>query len=268
MRGIHTRKRSRPSSGPFMTKRRRIMKRRRVRKSTNWTSQSGRGGGLGFARRRTSRRAFRRILWNATTPQNHFRSNGVATVNILTPAGAGTTGTMTVSVFASRRPASSNFYTAAGGAINPDGGVIPTFLTNADITIRGGIYGLRLCNAPDLSDADKDPVSCIVYAIRTTKNWNASNVPATVNVGWDPTLTQDFQTNIGKVIFKKVFLITDAEVINIERRMAIQKIDQTEYTNSQSEIIWMVLAGNTSSVTSKVVLGTMYHNLSFVADAV
>jgi len=268
MRGIHTRKRSRPSTGPFRTKRRRVMKRKRTKKSTNWTSQSAHGGGLGFSRKRTSRRAFKRILWNATVPQNHFRSNGAATSNILTPAGAGTASTMTVTIVASRRPANNNFYTSAGGAINPDGGAIPTFLTNADITVRGGIYGLRLCNAPDLADTDKDPVSCIVYAIRTTKNWSATNVPASVNVGWDPTLTQDFQTNIGKVIFKKNFLINDGDVINIERRMTIQKIDQTEYTNSISEIIWMILAGNTSTITAKVVLGTIYHNLSFVADAV
>lgn len=269
MRGLHTRKRSRPSSGPFRTKRRRVMKRRRItRKSTNWTSQSSKGGGLGFSNKRTSRRQFKRILWNSTVPQNHFRSNGASTTNILTPAGAGTASTMTVTVIASRRPASTNFYVAAGGAINPDGGAIPTFLTNADITVRGGIYGLRLCNAPDLTDTDKDPVSCIVYAIRTTKNWNSTNVPTSVNVGWDPTLTQDFQTNIGKVIFRKNFLINDGEVINIERRMAIQKIDQTEYVNSISEIVWFILSGNTSSITSKVVLGTTYHNLSFVADAV
>lgn len=245
------------------------MKRKRVsKKSTNWTSQSSHGGGLGFSRKRTSRRAFKRILWNSTVPQNHFRSNGSATSNILTPAGAGSPATMSVTIVASRRTAGNNFYTAAGGAINPDGGVIPTFLTNADITVRGGIYGLRLCNAPDLTDTDKDPVSCIVYAIRTTKNWNATNVPASVNVGWDPTLTQDFQTNIGKVIFRKNFLITDGEVVNIERRFTIQKIDQTEYVNSISEIVWFILAGNTSGVTSKVVLGTSYHNLSFVADAV
>lgn len=181
-----------------------------------------------------------------------------------TPASAAV---MTTTVVASRRLASSNFWTTAGGAINPDGGLIPTFATNTDFTVRGGMYGIRMTNSPDALDIDKDPLSVIVYLVKTTKNWNSTNLPATVNVGWDPSLVQDFQTNIGTVVFRKNFIIAEGETFNIERRMSLQKIDQTEYINSQSEMVWIVLSGNTSSTVTKGLVLTNYFNLSFIGDA-
>jgi hypothetical protein len=265
MRGIHTRKRSRPSTGPFVTKRRRIMKRRRTRKTTNWTSQRGSGSGISFSKKRTSRRQFKRLLWNSSVAQTHYRSNFAFTTAIST---AGIPSTMTVTVIASRRFNNQNFWTTAGGAINPDGGTIPTFATNSDFTIRGGIFGIRMTNSPDVLDSDKDSIQIIAYLVRTTKNWNSSNLPASVPVGFDPTLVQDFQTNIGKVVYKKEFLLEDTGVSVIERRMGLSKIDITEYQNSQSEFVWIILSGINSGVTVKGVTIVTYYNLSFVGDAV
>lgn len=266
MRGTHTRKRSRPLGGYARpSKRRRIRKRRGSRKTINFTGNSSRGSGISFAKKRTSKRQFNRLLWNASVAQTHYRSNFAFTTAIST---AGIPSTMTVTVIASRRFNNQNFWTTAGGAINPDGGTIPTFATNSDFTIRGGMYGLRMTNSPDLLDSDKDSIQLIVYLVKTTKNWNSSNLPASVPVGFDPTLVQDFQTNIGKVVYKKEFLLEDTNVSVIEKRMGLSKIDITEYQNSQSEFVWIILAGINSGVTVKAVTCVSYYNMSFVGDVV
>jgi len=264
-RTTQTRKRS---GGPIRRtqfKKRRFVRRSNGRKTSQWTSQRGSGAGVGFSRKRTTRKQFRRQLWNSSMATTHYRSNNATTGTVTTPASAAT---MTTSIIASRRLGGNNFWLTAGGAVNPDGGLIPSFATATDITVRGGMYGIRLSNAPDALDVDKDSLSVIVYLVRTTKNWNSSALPATVNVGWDPSLVTDFQTNIGKVLFRKNFLLAEGEVMTIERRMYLQKIDQSEYSNSQSEMVWIVLAGNTSSGTTKNLLLTGYYNLSFVGDAV
>jgi len=239
--------------------------RRIARRSSNFTSQQGRGGGLGFARRRTSRRQFRRLLWDASTAQTHYRSN-FAALSVVNTTASPTT--MQVTVIATRRFSGNNFWTAAGGAINPDGGAIPTFATNTDFTVRGGIYGIRITNSPDTLDTDKDAIQGIVYLVKTTKNWNSSNLPVTVPVGFDPSLVQDFQTNIGKVVYKKTFLLEDTGMAIVEKRMGLSKVDQTEYTNSQSEFVWIVMLGVSSASTIKAVACTTYYNMSFVGDAV
>lgn len=253
------------SSRP-LKKRKYVRRRRRSsKKSINFTSQSGKGSGLGFSRKRTSRRKFRRLLWDASTAQTHYRSNFAFTTAINTTNVAST---MQVTVIASRRFNNQNFWTTAGGAINPDGGTIPTFVTNGDFTVRGGMYGLRLCNAPDVLDSDKDAIQVIVYLVRSTKNWNSTNLPTSVPVGFDPSLVQDFQTNIGKVVYKKEFLLEDQNVAVIEKRMGLSKIDISEYQNSQSEFIWIILAGISSGTTVKSVNCVSYYNMSFVGDTV
>jgi len=265
--------RKRVYAGPSQNTRAKRMKRtyrkrrygRKSNKSVNWTSKSGRGSGVSFSRKRTSMRKFKNLLWNSSVAQTHYRSNFAFTSAINTTA---IPSTMQVTVIASRRFNNQNFWTTAGGAINPDGGTIPTFATNSDFTVRGGLYGIRFCNNPDLLDSDKDPIQIIVFLVRTTKNWNSTNLPASVPVGFDPTLVQDFQTNIGKVVYKKEFLLEESSVSVIEKRMSLSKIDITEYQSSQSEFVWIILAGITSGVTTKAVTAVTYYNLSFVGDAV
>jgi hypothetical protein len=264
MRGIHTRKRSRPSSGPSNTKRRRRFKRRRTRKTANWTSQSGRGSGLGFSKRRTSKRTFRRLLWNGSTAQPHYRSNNAIVSGFSTPANASQ---MSCSLFSTRRFGGSSFWTTAGGAINPDGGAIPTFNTT-DFTVRGGMYGIRVSNNPDTLDSDKETLNVTVFLIYTSKGFSSANLPTTVAVSWDPSLVQDFQTNIGKIAMKKNFLLHDGDSMAIEKRMIVQRLDTTEYAASISEPIWLVLVGNTASNVTKTLSVTAYYNLSFVGDVV
>lgn len=238
---------------------------RKSSRKVDWTSQSGLGHGITFSNRRRSRQDYNRLLWDSSTAATHYRSNQSALSNISTPTSASI---MSTTIVASRRLGGNNFWTALGGAINPDGGTIPTFTTNSDFTVRGGMFGIRITNTPDALDLDKDALNVVVFLVKTTKNWNATNVPATVNVGWEPTLVQDFQTNIGKTILRRSFLLAEGESMTIEERMSLQKIDQSEYTNSQSELVWIVLAGNTTASSAKSLVMTSYFNLSFVGDAV
>jgi len=264
-RTYQTRKRS---GGPIVRNRKRTrrFKRRTGRRQSQFSTNSTVGGGIQFKRRGISRRRYKNLLWTASQASTHYRSNSSAAQTLNTPGVSA--GTMNTSLQTTRRFAGAAFWVTAGGAINPDGGAMPTFSTNTDITVRGGMYGIRLANTVDALDVDKDPLSVIVYLIRTSKGFTTAALPANVPVGWDPSLTPDFQTSIGRVVQKKVFLIRDGDVFTIERRMAVQKIDQTEYSASISEYVWMVLLGTTSSTASKQLSICTYYNMSFVGDTV
>lgn len=254
----------RPRSSGF--KKRRTVRRRRVsRRSTNFTSQSSHGGGIRMRSKKFRPGKLRNLLWNASIASTHYRSNNASVATQSSPASAAT---MSSSLYSTRRFSSNNFWVTAGGAVNPDGGAIPTFSTNTDITIRGGLYGIRVANNPDLSDVDKDTLNVTVFLIWTPKGFSSANVPTSVNVGWDPSLVQDFQTNIGKIVLRKQFLLPEGNTMTIERRMPIQKIDQTEYSANISEPIWLVLVGNTGTSSAHAMFVTTYYNLSFVGDTI
>lgn len=258
------------SGGPtFRTfKKARPMRRRRFssRKNSNWTSQSSKPGGITFKKRRFGRARWKNLLWTSTQGMTHYRSSNAAATTLTCAAGADLN---LVSLQTSRRFAGNAFWVTAGGAVNPDGGVMPTFSANSDITVRGGVYGIRIGNIPDLSDANKDSINVVIYLIKTSKGFTPASVPATsVSVGWDPTLIADFQTTIGKVILRKNFLVNEGDSFTIERRMSVQKVDQTEYGNLISEYQWMVVYGNTAGVSANTLKVTTYYNMSFSGDTV
>ena len=264
-RTMQTRKRS---GGPLrrFVKKARTLRRSRFKRTSQFGTNSTRGGGIGFKSSRLSRRKWKTLLFNSSTAMTHYRANFAVTSTLSTPGV--TSATMNTSLQTSRRFAGAAFFTTAGGAINPDGGAMPTFATNTDITVRGGMYGIRLTNTPDALDIDKDPINVFVYLIHTPKGFSLTNLPASVPVGWDPTLVQDFQTNIGRVIMKKSYQIRDGDVVTIERRMGVQKVDQTEYAATISEYVWLVLLGTTSSIVVRTIACTTYYNMSFSADVV
>jgi hypothetical protein len=85
---------------------------------------------------------------------------------------------------------------------------------------------------------------------------------------WDPSLVPDFQTSIGKIVMQKKFLLQDTEVANVEYRLKIQKIDQTEYTGNANTYMWMMVISNPDSANARSVQYTASYSLSFVSDAV
>jgi len=261
-RTIQTRKRS---GGPIRRNvKRRRTRRRSGRKSTSFTSQAGTGGGLRFSARRVSRRRYRSMLWNASQLQTHWRSNHSSTITVLTP---GTADTMTVGITPARN-FGNGFWTTLGGGVNPDGGGMSAFVANGDLTIRGGMMGMRVSNIPDAADVDKDALQCTVFLLRTSVNFNSGVIPSTVRQGWDPTLVADFKQNVGHIVLRKTFLLAEGEVGTVERKMPVQRIDQSEYLLSHNEYIWLFVCSNTSAISAKSLRLVPYYNLSFVGDAV
>jgi len=267
VRGRHT---TRPSAG-FKRKRSgyavRPFKRRRLsygRKTTNWTSQNGTGGGLRFRSRKIRRSRWRSMLWNNSLQKDHYRTllAGSSTAN--TPA---TTTTMTVTGFDAMRINSNNFYVAAGGAVNPDGGQsLPVF--TGKFTVRGGKLGLRLVNTFDTTASNQNTLHGTVYLVKTSKLYTSAVWPATVYTGWDPSYIQDFPTAVGRIVYRKDFLLRDADTSLIEYRLKPSLIDPSDYINSRNQFVWVLILGNVDVASARTFSYTQYYNMSFVADAV
>jgi len=263
-RGMQTRKRSRPSS--FSNKR--IVKRRRTirrgRKTNAFTSQSGTGGGLRFKARRTSRSHYRKLLWDSSTMLPKYRSLLSNNVTFNTPASINS---QTVSVLPALHLGGNVFWTVAGGAVTPDAAnALPSFTGN--IILRGGKIGLRLTNTFDTTDANRSSMSGTIMLIRTSDSYVAANIPALVNLGWDTSYVQDFVHKVGRIVYQKNFLLRDADVANVEYRLKVTSIDQTDYLSDQRQYIWIVLAGNVDVASARSVNATQFYNISFTGQTV
>lgn len=261
-RHMQTRKRSRPVG--FVGKR--TFKRRRTtrgKKSSNFTSQSGKGGGITFRSRKVKAKTYRNLLWNSSILKTKYRTILSAVASPSTP---GTTLTHGVTATSAINFGSA-FWTAAGGAVSPDSSnALPTFTGN--IVLRGGMIGCRITNTLDTTAASAGTIVGTMFLIRSTKNWTSASVPSTVTLGWDPTMIQDFATKIGKIYYKKTFLLRDAESALTEYRLRVSSIDEGDYFSFYNQFIWFIVYGNVdSSVTKQIVINT-YYNMSFVADGV
>lgn len=243
----------------------RPFKRRRTsRRTTNFTSQAGAGGGIRFRSKKLSRARWRRLLWNTSLHLQHYRSLNATTGTFNTPA---TTITMTLSTTPALRFATQNFYVAGGGAIAPDAAqALPTF--TGKFIIRGGTIGVRLVNTYDVTDANRNTNHGMVYLIKTSANFALTNLPSSLPVGWDPSLIQDFSTNIGRIVYRKNFLLRDADTALIEYRLKCQQVDPGEYILDKNTYVWVVVAGNVDAASARVFTYTAFYNISFSADAV
>lgn len=243
------------------SKKRRVT--RRGRKNTAFTSQSGTGGGLRFKSKRTSRSAYKKHLWNSTLYKDHYRSTKALSSSINTNTN---TNDLVVLAEAAYLFGITPFYLAAGGAVTNDSAVLlPSF--NGDITVRGGMIGLRLANTLDTVAANTGSIQGTVFLIKTTKNWTAASIPASGQVGWDPTLIADFDTKVGKILYRRNFLLRDADTAVVEYRLPVHKVDQGDVVALFNTYVWLVLAGNVDSTLTKNVNVTKYWNLSFAGDA-
>lgn len=204
------------------------------------------------------------MIWNSTLQREHYRSNLAVSTSINTPA---TINTMTLNIQEALRSAGNQFYVAAGGAIAPDAAqALPTF--TGDVVIRGGKIGIRVANTFDTADASRSTINGTVFLVRTSLNFTSGSFPATTQVGWDPTLIQDFRTLIGRIVYRKNFLLRDAETADIEYRLKCEKMDVGDYVNTRNTYLWVVLAGNVDVAAARSFAITTYWNLSFSADAV
>jgi len=243
-------------------KKRRTTRRGRAKKVSAFTSQSGSGGAVNYKARRTSRRTYRKHLWDSTLFKEHYRSIGSVVTSFNTPATVST-----VSILAEKAitNGAADFWLAAGGAIAPDSGFpLPAF--TGDITIRGGKIGLRLANVLDPA-ATAECLQGTVLLIKTTKNFVSGAITTPQPLGWDTSLVPDFDTRVGRILYRKNFLLTDSNTALIEYRLPLHKIDVNDFQTVYNTYLWVIIGGNTSQATADTITITKYFNLSFSADA-
>lgn len=188
--------------------------------------------------------------------KTHWRSNIANSFVITTPAN---NTNMTISSFGSMNYGNV-FWGAAGGAVEHDVGLgLPLFQGN--IVLRGGMWGLSFYNADFL------PVSIKIYIGNTVARPDASLVPGTVNIGWDPSLTADIGTDYAK--FGKAYTVSidGQQSYKLERRIRTRNVDQETWIQNGYAPTVMIAVSNLGTVSSKSITVTRYYNLSFTGDA-
>lgn len=258
MRGTHTRKRS---GGPLKrsNKRRRTFRRRKG-KNVSFTSKAGVASNYRFRSKRLSSRSYRSRLWNDSIMKTHYRSNQSIGFTLSAPL---STASVSVGIQSAIASTAAPFWTSTGGAIQSDIGVaVPTF--TGDITLRGGMIGLRISN----NVLDSTPVEADVYLLYSANNPTLAGIAAQP-LGFEPSQLVDFKSLYGKVIMRKKVLIENANSIEITHRLRVQKIDQNDWATNSKRFYWMIAysAGETLAVAS-VGTAVAFWNLSFSADAV
>lgn len=256
---MHKRKRS---SFPPNRSNKRTFKRKRFsrRRTAGVTSKSSTGLSFGFKSKKISRKSWNHKLWDSTLQKQHQRSNAAFSDTLLAPPLISQYGVN----FRFALPSGvSPFWTAAGGAISQDvAQPLPQF--SGDIVIRGGMIGLRVCN--DVSSLE--PMTVIIYLIRTGDKFNNANAPIQVFEGWDPSLIPDFSTDIGRIVMRRKFLMENANSAEVTYRLPIQKIEEAPFNNLSNQYAWMILVNNNQGTVLSNVTAVRYHNLSFVGDIV
>lgn len=227
-------------------KKRRFAFRRRVRKNTQFTSQSGRGlVGFGVTRRRRwSGRTFRKQLWRSTQQMPHYRSFKMDSQALTTNALGLSNLASDVYVVFPLQYLGPDFWTAAGGAVPVDNIAVPTFNASS-IVIRGGQINFMISNmdATSGSGAGFAAESLRVKFWYGFTNTRPTSIPALFpsqqSQMWDPTALVDFNENYGKIYYSGEVLLQGGQVFEFKRRLRVQKIDYDTFKNGGSQPFFM-----------------------------
>jgi len=257
------RKRSYPfrATPSRLFKRTRYSRRRRFnrsRKSTSFTTQSGRGNTFGFRSRRVGGRRWKSILWRDTISQQHWRSLNAGSGTVTT--GAVTTGGGIALMNALDAGGAAFWITAGGAQPNNTGSAVPLF--RGDITLRGGLIGLKLNNT-----VAANAISAKVYLIQSFARGNVLIFPGTAAIGWDPSIVPSFRQNF-RILRQWTFLIEVEGVAECKYKVPIMKIDKEEWSSDVGRrFFWLVHASSQDATNHSLNLIT-YFNVSFSADAI
>lgn len=239
-----------------MKKTRRPKKRRSGRKTSAFTTQSGHGGGITFKSKLMSKRRYRSLLWNDTLMSTHYRSvaaNNTSMIANVNPNLA------TLAVFNLVDNGAGAFWVTAGGAVAPNAGAVPA-VTTQDIILRGGKYGFRITNPDNVTN---DPVNITVFIIQTPMTPNLAVLTTPVATSWDPSIVPNFQRDVGRILYKKDFILKDEDCLEVERRLKCRKVDTGIWgANNGTRPILLVLLSSNVAVASGIVVSS-YFNLSF-----
>jgi len=254
------------SNGTRAFKKRRFTRNSRFRKrtggsrTTGYTSLNIRDHTVGFRGRKTSRRAYKRHIWNSTKFKTHYRSILTASEVVATPANP-TQGVPVYYNMYNFGPALSPFWTVAGGAQEIDlGDGVPEF--GDEIVLRGGKFEITFQNTGN------EDIKIKLYRITTGNNPDLTLIPSGLGVfdkQWDPSVVPDFYTQFGKPFMSKEVVIEQGNSYTFVTRFKSQKIDQNAYDNSsRSPFVMMLISGNVG-VGGTVLINRGY-SLAFSGD--
>jgi len=241
-------------------------RRRGRRNGRTTTNRASTATTIGFRSRKTSTRAFRRMLWRDTLNQTHHRSLLDQTVVISTPNNI-TQGTLSI-----LEGLPNSFWTSAGGTLAHDTAT-PVPLFSGDLVLRGGISRITLTNRVNPVDTmPSDPVRVSIFAVWTKKVPALLTFPSPVPTMWDPSTVPDF-LSYGRVLFKREALLKgDGEVISCYFRYKVQKIDRPVFLGNGGRLQWFVVVSQTSNTEAiaapENVDVVLSHNVSFTGDAI
>jgi len=244
-----------------ITKRRRFANKKRYgKKSTTYSSLSTRSTNFGFKTKRTSGRIYRKKLWDDTLFKAHYRSCASVSTTTATPA----SGSLASGIIYQALDPGSRFWTAAGGAIDVDGGTMPLFTD--DIILRGGVCEINFVNTdPD----DNDIINFGIYFIRGADNpdlasFNSTSYPKL----WDPRIYPEFKGKVGSILQRWNFVLKPGEEMTIKRRLRIQKVDIAAWANQGTGRLYWVVVANSINATAATYTYNIGYNVSFSGDVV
>jgi len=264
VRGMHTRKRSRPSQGGRAFKR----KRRTFHRKKNLVRASGSGStNIQYRSKKLSRRAYRRILWNTTIPLTHYRSSNTIVNSLNTPASftSGTSG----SFYADEDGSGNSFITTAGGLNSADLSVVPVF-TGQNIILRGGQMNCTLYNNVEDGTLHGDLIHYQICLLSLSNQFDKTTFDAlTPGTFGLPDEAADFRERFGTILLYKKGILKQEESVSIAYRDHVRKIDWHSYNiskkGSSKRLWWITIHNGFGNVAQNCRFRTGY-SFSFVGD--
>jgi len=259
-RTMQTRKRSGGFLRPLAKRSRPIPRRRFKRRTSSGTTKSSYGNSFGYKGRKTSKKTYRRRLWIATTAKTKYRS----IMSRLTIATAPTGGiTQLNSAFnALKNFAGDPFWESAGGALDTEDGILPTF-SGESIVLRGGMIKL-ICNN---DNSNVEPVRVRVWLYHNHSDFSAGNWTGTFTAGFDPTMTLQPSKNLGRLKMYKEFLIENNNMGEVSYRVPMMEINSVNYLSDLQGYFWLTAVHAPGGNASNVTIVNSF-NLSFVGDVI
>lgn len=238
---------------------------RRGRKVVSQTTQSAVAGGMQFKAKKLSRSRWKKMLWDSTLQKSHYRSASGNSGTMSTPVA---NNVFALTFLQAMDNGTAPFWTAAGGAVTTDTGTAVPFFQD-ELIVRGGRCGITVYNDSNGVGLSNAPVEIWLFLVRNAPRAAAglAALPATVPVGWDPTIQPEFRRDVGTIIMKRRFLLEANATGELEFRLPIFKLDQEAWITDQQRFVWLVLGKDFDPVDQNTVRLITYHNLSFCGDS-
>ena len=203
------------------------------------------------------------MLWNSTLQKAHYRSTGNTTSTLPSSATVGIGAVQVIQpLFIGTPGPTTAFWTSTGGLQPLDTGVaVPTF--DSDIILRGGRIGMTFVAAETVTD----DVGITMYTVWTAKNADFTKVPSTITWGGNLDSAPDF-AEFGKILNKQEYIVNNRyPAVQVERRLKVQKIDQNDFEEGGSQIVYIAVLTNLVNSAAVNINFIVHHDVSFSADA-